>query len=68
MNTSIFKVLILFITVYYKTIQFLVLFSKGVSGGSDGEESAYNSGDQVRSLSWEDTLEEEMATQPSIFT
>ena len=68
MNTSIFKVLVLFIIVYYKIIQFPVLYSKGFSGGSDGKASAYNSGDQVRSLSWEDNLEEEMATQSSIFT
>ena len=31
-------------------------------GGSDGEESACDAEDWVRSLSWEDLLEKEMAT------
>ena len=30
-------------------------------GGSDGKASAYNSGDWVQSLGWEDLLEKEMA-------
>ena len=38
------------------------------SGGSDGKESACNAMQetQVRSLNWEDPLEEEMATSSSI--
>ena len=35
-------------------------------GGSASKESAYNTGDQVRSLSQEDPLEKEMATHSSI--
>ena len=35
-------------------------------GGSDGQESAYNAGDPVRSLGWEDLPEKEMATHSSI--
>ena len=34
----------------------------GLPDGSAGKESAYNVGDWVRSLGWEDPLEEEMAT------
>ena len=34
-------------------------------GGSDGKASAYNVGDCVRSLGWEDPLEKEMATHSS---
>ena len=36
-------------------------------GGSDGKASAYNVGDQVQSLDWEDPLEKEMATHSSTF-
>ena len=32
-------------------------------GGSYGKEFKCNTGDQVRSLDWEDPLEEELATQ-----
>ena len=39
---------------------------KGFPCGSAGKESACNVGDWVRSLSWEDPLEEEMATHSSI--
>ena len=35
-------------------------------GGSDDKASAYNSGDWVQSLGWEDLLEKEMATHSSI--
>ena len=35
-------------------------------GGSAGKESAFNAGDLVRSLVWEDTLEEGMATHSSV--
>ena len=35
-------------------------------GGSDGKASAYNAGDPVRSLGWEDPLEKEMATHSTI--
>ena len=34
--------------------------------GSDGKASAYNAGDLVQSLGWEDPLEKEMATHSSI--
>ena len=37
----------------------------GFPGGSDGKASAYNVGDQVQSLGWEDPLEKEMATHSS---
>ena len=33
----------------------------GFPGGSDGKESAYNAGDQVQSLGWEDPLEKGLA-------
>ena len=35
-------------------------------GGSDGKASAYNVGDPVQPLGWEDLLEKEMATHFSI--
>ena len=38
----------------------------GFPGGSDGRESACNVGDWVRSLGWEDPLEEGIATHSSI--
>ena len=38
----------------------------GFHGVSDGKESAYNAGHQVRSLGQEDPLEKGMATQSSI--
>ena len=34
-------------------------------GGSDGKASAYNAGDQVQSLGWEDLLEKEIASHSS---
>ena len=34
-------------------------------GGSDGKVFAYNAGDRVQSLGWEDSLEKEMATYSS---
>ena len=34
--------------------------------GSDGKESACNSGDMVQFLGWEDPLEKGIATHPSI--
>ena len=37
----------------------------GFPDDSDGEESACNEGDLVRSLGWEDPLEKEMATHSS---
>ena len=39
---------------------------KGLPRWLSGKESASNSGDQVQSLGWEDTLEKEMATHSSI--
>ena len=38
----------------------------GSPGGSDGNASARNAGDTVRSLGWEDSLEKEMTTHSSI--
>ena len=38
----------------------------GFPGGSAGKESACNAGDLVRSLGWEDPLEEGLATHSSI--
>ena len=38
----------------------------GFPGGPDGKESACHAGDRVQSLSWEDPLEEGMATYSSI--
>ena len=35
-------------------------------GGSDGKSSAYNAGDGVQSLGWEDLLEKEVATHMHI--
>ena len=37
-------------------------------GGSDDKASAYNSGDWVQSLGWEDLLEKEMTAHSSILT
>ena len=39
---------------------------KDFPGGSDGKASAYNMGDQVQSLGWEDLLEKEMVTHSSM--
>ena len=39
----------------------------GFLGSSDCTESAYNAGDGVQSLGWEDPLEKGMATHSSIF-
>ena len=44
----------------------LSMRKEGFPGGSAGEESACNAGDLVRSLGWEDPLEEGMATHSSI--
>ena len=38
----------------------------GIPGDSEDKESACNAGDLSQSLSWEDLLEKEMATHPSI--
>ena len=40
--------------------------SMGFPGGSDGKESAWNSGDHVQSPGREDPLDKEMATHSSI--
>ena len=37
----------------------------GFPGSSDGKEPAYNAGDRVQSLGWEDALEKGMATRSS---
>ena len=41
------------------------LENKGFPDGSDGKASVYDMRDQVRSLSWEDPLEKEMAIHSS---
>ena len=41
-------------------------FNLGFSGGSDGKESACNSGDPVRSLAQEDPPEKRITTHSSI--
>ena len=41
---------------------------KDFPGGSDGKESAYNIGDQIWPVGWEDSLEKRMAPHSSIFT
>ena len=38
----------------------------GIPGDSEDKESACNAGDLSQSLSWEDLLEKEMATHPSM--
>ena len=47
-------------------LHFTTYYQWGFHGDSDGKESACNVGDRVRSLHWEDTLEEGMATHSSI--
>ena len=42
------------------------LFIIQIPGGSDGKESACNSGDPGLAQGWEDPLEKEMATHSSI--
>ena len=42
-----------------------LLYPWDFPGGSDGKPSAYNAGDPVHSLDWEDLLKKEMATQSS---
>ena len=46
--------------------QSLLRPSSDFPGGSDGKASAYNEGDLVQSLGWEDLMEKEMATHSSI--
>ena len=43
------------------------IYTWGFPGGSDGKESAYNIGDQVRFLDREDPLGKGMTRHPSIF-
>ena len=40
--------------------------AQGFPGGSAGKESAYNMGDWIRSLCWEDPLEKGKATHSGI--
>ena len=44
----------------------IFLYKQGFPGDSDGKESACNAGDWVRSMGWEDPLEQGMATHSSI--
>ena len=46
-------------------IGYPIQYSWGSPGASDSKESACKAGDWVRSLGWEDTLEEGMATHSS---
>ena len=49
--------------IYSKKLQ---IYNGDFPGGSDGKASAYNAGDPgVRSLGWEDPLENEMAPHSS---
>ena len=43
-----------------------IMLLVGISGDSGDKESACNAGDLSQLLSWEDLLEKEMATHPSI--
>ena len=43
-----------------------IMLLVGFPGDSDDKESACNAGDLSHLLSWEDLLEKEMATHPSI--
>ena len=43
-----------------------IMLLVGLPGDSEGKEFACNAGDLSQSLSWEDLLEMEMATHPSI--
>ena len=43
-----------------------IMLLVGFPGDSEDKESACNAGDLSQSLSWEDLLEKEMATHPSI--
>ena len=43
-----------------------IMLLVGFPGDSEDKESACNAGDLSRSLGWEDLLEKEMATHPSI--
>ena len=45
----------------------IFLYKQGFPGDSDGKESACNAGDWVRSMGWEDPLEQGMATHSSMF-
>ena len=48
--------------IYSKKLQ---IYNGDFPGGSDGKASAYNEETQVRSLGWEDPLENEMAPHSS---
>ena len=48
--------------IYSKKLQ---IYNGDFPGGSDGKASAYNVETQVRSLGWEDPLENEMAPHSS---
>ena len=43
-----------------------IMLLVGFAGDSEDKESACNAGDLSQSLNWEDLLEKEMATHPSI--
>ena len=43
-----------------------IMLLVGFPGDSEDKQSACNAGDLSRSLDWEDLLEKEMATHPSI--
>ena len=47
-------------------LKLFVVIIWGFLGGSDGKESSCNAGNPGRSLSWEDPLDEGMATYSSI--
>ena len=43
-----------------------IMLLVGIPGDSEDKESACNAGDLRRTLGWEDLLEKEMATHPSM--
>ena len=52
---------------YYCTIiNYILYYYLGSPGGSNGKESACNTGDRGQSLGWEDSLEKEKAAHSSV--
>ena len=51
---------------HYTFFLYKMTRSNGFLGGSGGKESAFNEGNQVQSLSWEDLLEKGMTTHSRI--
>ena len=60
------KSLMRFLPFLVTSVSKIVKWFLGFPGSSAGKESTCNAGDQIRSLGWEDPLEEGMATHSSI--